>query len=297
MAKGEGKSWFGVAAWARQEKLKWGELELKQKELETWKNKLLADDPKVEFHPTDPHHMRHLTCGSKVTMKYVCDATQWQEHLKKCKAKKTASADTPSLMMMGWTKRAVKSEVKRIEKTYPCSRITTEDDKCVEAYLGRTGVSGGGAQSVKVIAEEMFRKLFSKLGKQGKKDVLDAQRREQKWQNNHDNMHVFAATCKKTTVDRAPNHPFLCGDCMAVLKSKAFTNALCKPAPEEKNYIYTNHHFRSPLLGAIYACTVGLKDLMETPVYCNYLVLCHSINPIISGCKDNSLCLICSGCS
>jgi hypothetical protein len=75
VAKGEGKSWSGVAAQARQEKLKRGELELKQKELETWKNKLLANDPKVEFHPTDPHHVHHSTCGSKVTMKYVCDAT------------------------------------------------------------------------------------------------------------------------------------------------------------------------------------------------------------------------------
>jgi hypothetical protein len=297
VAKGEGKSRSGVAARARQEKLKRGELELKQKELETWKNKLLADDPKVEFHPTDPRRVRHSTCGSKVTMKYVCDATRWREHLKKCKAKKTASADTPSLMTMGWTKRAVKSEVKRIEKTCPCPGITTEDDKRVEAYLGRTGVLGGGARSVKVIAEEMFRKLFSKLGKRGKKDVLDAQRHEQKWRNDHDNMRVFAAACKKTTADRAPNRPLPCGDCAAVLKSKAFTNALRKPAPEEKNYIYTNHRFRSPLLGAIYARTVGLKDLIETPVRCNYLVLCHSTNPIISGCEDDSLCSICSGCS
>jgi hypothetical protein len=172
-------------------------------------------------------------------------------------------------MMMGQTKRAVKSEVKRIDKTCPCPRITTEDDKCVEAYLGRTGVLGGGAHSVKVIAEEMFQKLFGKLGKRGKKDVLDSQRHEQKWQNDHDNMHVFAAACKKTMADRAPNCLLPCGDCAAVLKSKAFTNALCKPAPEEMNYIYTNHHFQSPLLGAIYACIVGLKDLIETPVCCN----------------------------
>lgn len=156
VAKGEGKSRSGVAAWARQEKIKQGELELKQMKLETWKNKLLADDPRVEFHPTDPCHVCHSTCGSKVTMKYVCDATRWQEHLKKCKAKKTASADTPSLMTMGWTKRVVKSEVERMEKTCPCPGITTEDDERVEVYLGRTGVLGGGTRSVKVIAEEMF---------------------------------------------------------------------------------------------------------------------------------------------
>lgn len=59
---------------------------------------------------------------------------------------------------------------------------------------------------------------------------------------------------------------------MAMLKSKAFANALCKPAPEDKNYIYTNHRFQSPLLGAIYARTVGLKDLIETPVCCNYYI-------------------------
>lgn len=57
-----------------------------------------------------------------------------------------------------------------------------------------------------------------------------------------------------------------------MLKSKVFANALRKPALEDKNYIYTNHRFRSPLLGAIYAHTVGLKDLIETLVHCDYCI-------------------------
>lgn len=40
---------------------------------------------------------------------------------------------------------------------------------------------------------------------------------------------------------------------------------LRKPPPDEKNYIYTNHRFRTPVLGKIYARTIGLKGLIEKP--------------------------------
>lgn len=112
----------------------------------------------------------------------------------------------------------------------------------------------------------MFQKLFSKLGKQRKRKVLDSQRHEQKWRNDHANIRVFAVACKKTVTDQASKRPLPCEACAAVLKSKAFTNALHKPTPDEKNYIYTNHRFRTPLLGSIYARTVGLKDLIEAKV-------------------------------
>ena len=271
MAKGEGKSQSGKAARERQEKLNQGKLELKEKEFERWKNKLLADDPRVEFNPSNPRVVRHSTCGSKVTMKYICDATRWRDHIKKCTGKlKKASADTPSLMSLGWMKKTVKLDVKKTKKNCPCPGITEEDNAHVSTYLQRTGVLGGGARSIKVIAEEMFHKLFSKLGKRRKRKVLDAQRHEQKWQNDHANMRVFAVACKTLVTDPAPKCPLPCEACAAVLRSKAFTNALRKRTPDEKNFIFTNHRFRSSLLSEIYARTIGLKDLIEAKVSRRY---------------------------
>ena len=79
-------------------------------------------------------------------------------------------------------------------------------------------------------------------------------------------MRVFAIVCKKTVTDRPPNHPLPCDECAAILKSRAFKTALQKPTPEDKNFIFTNHRFRSSTLGEIYARTIGLKDLIEKPV-------------------------------
>jgi hypothetical protein len=116
-------------------------------------------------------------------------------------SKKAAGANTPSLMTKGWTSRTVKAKVKKVEETCPCPGITRENDARVATYLKRTGVLGGGARSVKVIASEMFQKLFSKLGRKRKQAVLDAQQHEQKWRNDHAAVRVFAIVCKKTVTD------------------------------------------------------------------------------------------------
>jgi hypothetical protein len=274
VAKGEGTSRSGKAALAIREKLRSGDLEINEKSYKKWKTKLLADDPNVEFHPTNIRSARHSKCGKDILMKDPYDATRWRDHVRKCntiwESKKSASAKTPSLMTMGWatstSRRVMKSEAKKVEKTCPCPGITKEDDARVEGYLKRTGVLGGGARSVKAIAMEKFNKLFSKLGKKRKKVVLNTQRHEQRWRNDHAELRAFAVVCKKTVTDQAPRRPLPCEDCAAVLKSKAFKTALQKPTPDEKNYIFTNHRFRSPLLGEIYARTVGLKDLIETSV-------------------------------
>ena len=86
---------------------------------------------------------------------------------------------------------------------------------------------------------------------------------------------MFAVACKHVVEMSAvaPHKvPLPCSECTRVLSSKDFKDALRKPKPEEKNYIYTNHQFRSPLLGQIYARSIGLKELIETPVsFCYFL--------------------------
>ena len=279
--RSEGTSRSAKASRARREKLRQGKLTISKALFEQWKQKILADDPNVEFHPTDIRSVRHSICGRKVLMKEACDATRWRTHLKGCKVsgrRKKAGAGMPTLLKMGFESvKAVGSrliEKKPIESTdgthcddhqsIPCPGITEANDPRVPTYLRRTSALGGGARSVKVIAGEVYNKLFSILGKAAKQDVLDRQQHEHKWQNDHHNLRVFAVACERTL----PPHKVLvpCNECMRVLSSKAFKHALQKPLPEEKNYIYTNHRFRSPLLGQIYARSIGLKELIENPV-------------------------------
>ena len=298
VGRSEGTSRSAKASRARREKLRQGELRVDQAVFERWKEKLLADDPNVEFHPSDVRSVRHSTCGKSVLMKDVCDATRWRTHLKTCKAsgrKKKPSAGVPTLLKLGFesvkaTMGSMVIEKKSVpkvlesgdeseaDKTHnqnknPCPGIMEANDSRIPTYLRRTSVSGGGARSVKVIAGELYDKLFSVLGKKAKQKVLDKQQHEHKWRNDHHNLRVFAVACKRTVPHNDP-----CSECTQVLSSKAFKDAIRKPNPEEKNYIYTNHKFRSPLLGRIYARSIGLKELIEMPVS-SLVLLASNLTP------------------
>ena len=278
VGRSEGKSRSAKASRARREKLHRGELTINEASFEQWKRKILADDPNIEFDPTNIRLVRHSTCGRDVLMKEACDAMRWRTHLKDCKVsgkKKKPSAGMPTLMRMGFTKLDEKKSVENVDKrthsgdhqSIPCPGISEANDPRVPSYLRRTSALGGGARSVKVIAGEIYNKLFTVLEKKAKQDVLDRQQHEHKWKNDHNNLRVFAVACKRTVaVTRALKVPLPCSECTRVLSSKSFKTALQKPSPEDKNYIYTNHRFRSPLLGQIYARSIGLKELIENPV-------------------------------
>lgn len=276
------KSRSGIAALARRQAMRRGELVVKPAALERWKNKLHSDDPHVEFVENDICAARHSACGKIIKMKDPCDASRWRTHVRDgCKAP-AKGAGSRTLASMGWSvKSSVKSTnpskrrkteklacaTKEATTTVPCPGITQEDHERLPVYLQRTGVLGGGARSVAVISKGLFQRLFSKLRGQRRQQVLDQQQHEWTWRNDHAKMRVFAVACEHTVPEQAPtNRPLPCTQCSAVLDSKSFKNALRKPPPDEGNYIYTNHRFRSPLLGEIYARTLGLKELIEKPV-------------------------------
>lgn len=318
VGRSDGTSRSAKASRARREKLRQGELRVDQAELGRWKQKLLADDPNVEFHPSDVRSVRHSTCGKSILMKEVCDATRWRTHLKNCNGsgkKRKPSAGVPTLLRLGFesvkaTMGSIIIEKKSVstgleggdeskadthnQETVPCPGIVEANNPRIPTYLHRTGVSGGGARSVKVIAGEIYNKLFSVLGKKAKQNVLDRQQHEHKWRNDHRHLRVFAVACKRTVPH---NDPQPCSECTQVLSSKPFKDALRKSNPEEKNYIYTNHRFRNPLLGNIYARTIGLKELIEMPVSFWYLHFKFDSSEFFStGCQAYSLYSLCARC-
>ncbi|KAG6905164.1 hypothetical protein DXG01_004460, partial [Tephrocybe rancida] len=274
--------------------VKKGTFELDDKKYNNWKTKVLKEDPKAEFSHTNIRLTRHSVCGGQLLMKAPYDMTRWKEHLKLCKSKKPMArrkaASMPTLTSLGWfVENAVPRVAKKVkvQKMCPCPGITEADDQRVPQYLRRTPVAGGGARSVKLIAGEMFKQLFSCLTPKEKQQIFTAQRHEQQWKNDHENLRVFATACKHSVPEPEPEpevkagpkpspkpgtktsktaqRVFPCKACTGVLRSRAFKVAIQKKPKDQRNYIYTNHRFRTPILGQIYARVLGLKELIETP--------------------------------
>lgn len=286
---GEGTSRSAKASRAMRENFRGGTLNVKAWRIEAWKKKVLKDDPKAEFDPNDISRARHSGCGKYIKMKEPCNIGRWKDHLQACNKKSTKkpAAGTPSLFQLGWAKVTQAGKKKKVSDDHnnnsesgsepeldnvPCPGITVSDTPHVLRYLKRTGAAGGGGRSLPVISKQFFKKLFSQLSKKAnRKVVVDTQMQEWKWRNDHVNHRVYAITCQKTVVDRSPKPPHPCAECSIVLRSKAFKSAIRKPIPSDKNSKFINYRFRNPLLGSIYARTVGVREIVEDEVHFEFL--------------------------
>jgi hypothetical protein len=279
---GEGTSRSATASRAMREKFRDGILKIQPWRVEAWKKKVLKDDPKAEFDPKDICHARHSGCGKYVKMKEPCNIGRWKDHIHACnkKSSKKPAAGTPTLFQLGWAKvtqagkkkkkvcgDSSENECKPELDNVPCPGITVSDDPRVLQYLKRTGASGGGGRSLPVISKQLFKKLFNQLLKKvDRKVVIDTQMHEWKWKNDHVNHRVYAIACQQTVVDRSPKPPLPCSECGIILHSKVFKNAIQKPIPSDKNSRFINYRIRNPLLGSIYARTIGVREIVEDEV-------------------------------
>ncbi|KAF8809165.1 hypothetical protein BYT27DRAFT_7210458 [Phlegmacium glaucopus] len=257
----KGKAKYIKAGEAMREKFRDGTLKVEVRSIEAWKKGVLRDDPKAEFDPKDICRARHSGCGKYVRMKDPCNIGQWKDHIQACNKKnsKKPAGGTPTLFQLGWAKvtQAGKKKKKvnsnnldsddqeseskpKLDKV-PYPGITVSDTLCVLQYLKCTGAAGGGGRLLPIIAKQLFKKLFSELSKKAnRKIVVDTQIHKWKWKNDH------------------VNH-----QCGIVLQSKAFKSAIQKPIPSDKNSRFINYHFQNPLLGSIYACTIGVREIVE----------------------------------
>ncbi|KAJ7852261.1 hypothetical protein B0H13DRAFT_1453529, partial [Mycena leptocephala] len=105
--------------------------------------------------------------------------------------------------------------------------------------LQRTGALGGGGRSLTALAKEKFGKFFAKLGNRKKQIISDTQHREHRWRNDHSNLRVFSTRCRKEVISRLPGSRTLpCSECSSLLGLKNFKQAIRRPAPDDKDYIY-----------------------------------------------------------
>ncbi|KAM6495644.1 hypothetical protein JOM56_008350 [Amanita muscaria] len=268
-----GDSRSAVASRTLRQKLRSGELEVDDAKLARWKEKCRTMDP--DF----------------IKVKEPYDVQRFSEHVSRCtpeSRQKKAAAGAPSLWklgrQLGWkvipssnkasttqttaslTPAPVAEGNNSTPLTYPCPGLTDLDHPRIPIYLRRTGFEGGGARSLTVIAKERFGQSFNELETALKKIVGDVQRHEHQWHNDHQNRRVFATKCEQTVATPPLNgRAYPCTACVQVLRSKHFRAVLCKPLPIDKNYVFTNHRFRSKAMGEIYARVIGLREIIETP--------------------------------
>ena len=198
-SSGPGQSRSATASRKLHQKLTSGEWRPTLNQAAEWKAKILLLDGQAEVNEKTTKDVRHSRCGRWIKMKEPCDTSRFQDHInKQCsKHPPAASAGMPSVAE--WHRKfnigfrnPNKPEPKH---SGPCPGITESDHPRITTYLGRTGALGGGARSVTKIARQKFRKLFSRLSPKCKREVLDAQIQEHKWQNDHKNNRIFSSDC------------------------------------------------------------------------------------------------------
>lgn len=152
----------------------------------------------------------------------------------------------------------------------PCPGITAKADPHVAVYIPQTGAGGGGAQSVTSIAQQRYGCSFTDLDKVYQELVRMLQQHEYTWRNDHTRKAVFSTKCKKHVDTDTESQS--CMQCLGVLNSRAFKNALQVPLPPNCNYKFLNHRYHNDSLGLIYAKSAGLQELFEDEVCFQILI-------------------------
>jgi hypothetical protein len=278
---GDGTSKSAVHSRKRRDQLRKGTFKVDDIRLEEWRRAIKELDEAADFDPHDICRVRHSACSKFIKVKDPYDLTRFKAHIKSCALKKRPTlGNIPSLLRMGFMTVTPKkrkrtgsvdsgsSESEAEIPTVPCPGLTVVENPRIGQYLRRTGVQGGGGRSLPKIAKEMFKRLFSNLsGKKQRQQVLDKQMNEWKWRNDHMHSRVHLSGCSKEVPSRFDNPPKPCSPCLGLLRDRGFRNTIWKKPPPDENYIHVNHRFRNPVVGEIYARTLGVKELVEEEVW------------------------------
>jgi hypothetical protein len=147
----------------------------------------------------------------------------------------------------------------------PCRGVSAMDDVSIDRYLKRTWVGGGGARSIHVISRERFKTEFRYLTRAQREEVQMVQRAERRWTNDHVSARVHSRKCKLFTSSHSLASS-LCFECRDLLNLKAFTDAIHKPMPSDKNLKFTNMQYLHPDLRRLYKKVKGLRAIIEQTV-------------------------------
>jgi len=270
---GPGLSRSATASRALRQSVRSGKFHPDLRKLERWMADIWQIDKDAEVNSKTAQEVRHSTCGRWYKMKEPYDTYRFRKHVnEECYSlPRVASAGMPTVTQ--WHKKFNVDVYNTKNSTppqrqFPCPGLTAKDDTRVILYLERTGATGGGARSITAIARERFNKLFSKLSKKRKQEVLDTQIHEHTWRNDHDHDRVFAHNCLKQVMGADNSDRVLpCTNCHGLLRNSRFQQALRKPRPKDENFIHINKRWRPPgKLVHLFGRISGLREIVEESV-------------------------------
>lgn len=263
-----GKSKSTIWARVRNEKHAEGAFASSLESLKDFERKIFALD--ANAHIIDIKTVRHIKCGKALSMKCPYNTGNFKTHVKNCTGppkslKGLSGAGMKPINTLFQSSATSKSILPIPSRTVdPCPGLDGATYPSVFHYLDRSGALGGGANSVTVIAQDLYGKRYRKLSKKRKRQVKTAQKHDWRWQNDHSEGRIFSTECAK--VSGSLKMSLACLACLSLLKLKAFKNAVAVVRPLDKNYRFNNTIYQNKKLAILYGRSTDLREVMEAPV-------------------------------
>ena len=244
-----------------------GTFKLSSTKWQNFKEKITFLDKNASFPDPQgsPRAVRHSKCGRIVQMKEPYNVANFETHLKTCRSNKTAGMLTLESLFNKQPNKPEKtlSAPTPLPVREPCPSLTETDHPEIPKYLKRSPASGGGAPSLDTIANQLWKKKFSKLSLQQQQKVWSSQRAQHHWYNDAEYSRVFSSACKKISHLLKPQRVGPCDQCTALLDNKAFRQALSVPIPAPDNVRFTPKHWINTKAIEFWGDIYGIRPLVE----------------------------------
>jgi hypothetical protein len=249
-----------------------GTFERDERKWAIFKSKIMSIVPQSEVDDTNPKCARdalHVKCGKLLRMATVYDISLYKRHVQNCKSH-TATAGMHTLdkgLQFVFRQQpgssSVNSNARLCDETIilqPCPGLSEDDEPRIKTYLLRTTVSSAGGISIDAVAEQMYNTPYKNLSGDRKQDVRVGQVHTHRWSLDHQKRRVFAigeecclqnVPCSSSSSGR----PRPCRPCKALLKNRAFQNAMNRNIPDDENRKFTPHLYQAANIAKICAST------------------------------------------
>lgn len=233
--------------------------------LQNFCNKVLEDDNRAEFDPTNTRRVRCSSCGKWVVMRVLYELRRWSEHRNSaaCRKQQRTALHTSSLTnYFGQPRPTPLTSHVHI----PCPGLTTQSDPRIGTYLQRSSCAGGGGSSRVALAARLFSgRKWVDLVTEEQRVVLRREESQFVWRNSRATGAVYASDCKKLAgVASTMESPNPCLACASVRNLRLFQTRIQVPMPTDDNMRFVPISYQCPELGTIYLKYKGVRELVET---------------------------------
>ncbi|KAJ6493278.1 hypothetical protein C8R45DRAFT_1073220 [Mycena sanguinolenta] len=238
--------------------------------LDTFRAKVLTDDPRAEFDDTDVRRVRFSHCAQWLEMRVLYDLVRWREHraTSKCMKARGTGLSTQTLFALSF-KKVGKTTTPHfippppIIHNVPCPGLTAESNEAIGMYLARAAASGGGAPSRARLSAELFSSEWKGLDHDQQRMVLRRELSLQKWKIARSVGAVFSTDCVRDVPTIVGQEPEPCSECARLRKLHTFQVAIHRKMPDENRMKYVPQLYRDTELGRLYLKHRGVREIVE----------------------------------